>query len=32
VESYLADIVMQGDTYAIYFAGETKEILSVEKV
>ncbi len=28
----LADVLMQGDRYAIYYAGETKNILSAEKL
>jgi hypothetical protein len=32
VDSDLADIMMQGDTYAIYYIEGTKDILSVEKI
>ena len=32
VDSGLADIIMQGDTYAIYYLKGTKEIMSAEKI
>ena len=32
VASKLADIIMQGDTYAIYYIEGTKDILSAEKI
>ncbi len=32
VDSDLADIMMQGDTYAIYYMDGTKEIVSAEKI
>jgi hypothetical protein len=32
VESDLSDIMMQGDTYAIYYLKGTKEIMSAEKI
>jgi len=32
VESALADIMMQGDTYAIYYIEGTKKILSAERI
>jgi hypothetical protein len=32
VDSDLADIMMQGDSYAIYYIEGTKDILSVEKI
>ncbi len=32
VDSELADVIMQGDTYAVYYIGGTDEILSVEKI
>jgi hypothetical protein len=32
VDSDLADIMIQGDTYAIYYMEETKSILSAEKI
>ncbi len=32
VDSDLADIMMQGDTYAIYYIEGTKDILSAEKI
>ncbi len=32
VDSELADVIMQGDTYAIYYINGTDEILSAEKI